>query len=168
MTQARDPRFAPPQADVADVADIRTPSYPRGAPALWNPDAAANWSLLLTPAFGAFLHMKNWQSLGDERKAAASRTWFITVIVVFTLSALATSLLPDNKVDGVGRAVGIGMLIAWYFQSARQQATFVKGRYGKAYPRKGWLKALALGVLGLVAFVAALALVGFVVGSLTA
>jgi hypothetical protein len=163
MTPARDPRFAPPQAD---VADITAPADARRTPALWNPNAAANWSLLLTPAFGAFLHMKNWQSLGDAKKAAASKTWFIAVIVVFTLGALASGLLPDGKFDGLGRAVGIGMLIAWYFQSAREQVAVVKGRYGKAYPRKGWLKALALGVLGVLAYFLALVVLGVVVGLL--
>ena len=31
--------------------------------ALWNPVAAAVWSIVLTPAFGAYLHAKNWETL---------------------------------------------------------------------------------------------------------
>ena len=49
--------YAPPKAEVADVGRTEV------APALWNPNAAASWSLLFSPAFGAFLHMKNWQAL---------------------------------------------------------------------------------------------------------
>ena len=45
--------YAPPTARVDDVATGDA------APALWNPNAAANWSLLFSPAFGAWLHMKN-------------------------------------------------------------------------------------------------------------
>jgi hypothetical protein len=44
------------------------------APALWNPNAAANWSLLFSPMFGAWLHMKNWAALGEPERAAARRT----------------------------------------------------------------------------------------------
>jgi hypothetical protein len=58
------------------------------------------------------------------------------------------------------------MLIAWYFQSAREQVAVVKGRYGKSYPRKGWLKALALGVLGVLAYFIALVVMGVVFGLL--
>ena len=59
--------FAPPQAEVADV--------PTGeaAPALWNPNAASSWSLLFSPIFGAYLHMQNWQALGQPDKAEQCR-----------------------------------------------------------------------------------------------
>ena len=59
--------YAPPKAVVADIAPRQD------SPPLWNPNAAANWSLLLSPAFGAFLHMKNWEELGEPAKAAASK-----------------------------------------------------------------------------------------------
>lgn len=41
------------------------PTREAAAIALWNPNAAANWSLLFTPLFGAYLHMLNWRSLGE-------------------------------------------------------------------------------------------------------
>jgi predicted amidophosphoribosyltransferase len=28
--------------------------------AIWNPNAASNWSLVFTPAFGSYLHARNW------------------------------------------------------------------------------------------------------------
>ena len=62
--------YAPPQADVEPVA-VETPA----APSLWNPNAAASWSLIFTPIFGAILHMKNWEALGEPQKAAGARSW---------------------------------------------------------------------------------------------
>ena len=57
--------YSPPGAIIDDVMN---------APPLWNPNAAANWSLLFSPAFGAFVHMKNWQALGEPEKAANAKT----------------------------------------------------------------------------------------------
>lgn len=121
--------FAPPKADVADV-------LPGGAvaPALWNPNAAANWSLLFSPVFGAFLHMKNWEALGEPNKASASGRWAAIALVVFVVLALAGAFLPERPMDGISRAVAIGLLFGWYFASARQQTAYVKARFGKDYP----------------------------------
>ena len=55
--------FEPPKAGL-DV-----PLAAEAGPALWNPDAAGAWSLLLTPIFGSVLVRKNWQAIGDEAKA---------------------------------------------------------------------------------------------------
>jgi hypothetical protein len=150
--------FAPPKAEVADVM----PGVP--APALWNPNAAANWSLLFSPVFGAFLHMKNWEALGEPAKASASRRWAAAGVVVFVVLALASALLPEKATDGISRAGAIGLLFAWYFASARQQTAFVKARFGKEYPRRGWTKPLLLAVVALLGFVVALGLLGFLIG----
>jgi hypothetical protein len=150
--------FAPPKAEVADVM----PGKP--APALWNPNAAANWSLLFSPVFGAFLHMKNWEALGEAGKASASRRWAVTGVVVFVVLALASAFLPEKPMDGISRAGAIGLLFAWYFASARQQTAFVKARFGKEYPRRGWAKPLFLAVLAVLGFVVGLGLLGFLIG----
>jgi len=150
--------YAPPEADVDAVAP---PPSSAPAPALWNPNAAANWSLLLTPAFGAFLHMKNWAALGEPQKADASRKWFIAVIAIFLALTIVAAMLPASPAMGAAsRSVGIGLLVAWYLTSAREQMQYVLGRYGKTYPRRGWGMALLLGLAGLVAFV----VVAFVLG----
>lgn len=151
--------YAPPTAEVDD-----TPPHPAAAPApaLWNPNAAALWSLLLTPAFGAFLHMKNWQALGESARAETSRKWFVGVIAVMLGAALVGLLLPESKaVDAFSRAFGLALLISWYMQNGRGQIQFVLGRYGKAYPRRGWALALLYGVLGMAAYLGALFVIGF-------
>lgn len=151
--------YAPPASAVADVVQRQA------VPALWNPNAAANWSLLFSPVFGALLHMKNWQALGEPEKAASAKRWAIAALVVFAVLALFGALLPDERsMDALSRVAAIVLLFTWYFASARHQTAYVKSRFGKTYLRKGWLKPLALAVLGIVAFVFAMGLVGVVVG----
>jgi hypothetical protein len=83
--------YAPPKAAVADIAGARIP------PRLWNPNAAANWSLLFGPAFGAFLHMKNWQALEEPAKASAAKVWFLLTIVVLGSLVCASVVLNTTR-----------------------------------------------------------------------
>jgi hypothetical protein len=136
--------YAPPKAQVADVVGSEV------APALWNPNAAASWSLLFSPIFGAFLHMRNWEALGQPAKAAKSKIWFIGSIVVFVFITLAAFFMPDSKgLDLLARVGGFALLIAWYYGIAKSQQAFVIERFGNNYPRRGWLKPIlaALGVV---------------------
>jgi len=131
-------RFAPP---TATVEDIDTAQPQDAAPPLWNPNAAANWSLLFSPAFGAWLHMKNWQALGDTKRAASARVWVwvsIACIVLFTFADISKSGAGSG-----GSSMFLILLLAWYFGSGRGQAKFVKERFGNDYPRKGWGKPFA-------------------------
>jgi len=141
--------FAPPRSEVADVD--------RGevSPALWNPNAAASWSLVLTPAFGAFLHMKNWQALGEPGKAATSKTWFMVILFLVVGLALLSGFMPEVKVlDRLSSWASIALLLGWYYSSARSQVAFVAGRFGTNYRRRGWLKPIFLALLAFVGVVA--------------
>lgn len=93
---------------------------------LWNPTVAANWSLLFSPAFGAYIHMLNWRALGYSEKANSSRGWFI--------GGLVLSLF----------GLGLIVLIAWYFASAKEQIKYIKTHYGDSYPKKSWGKPLSI------------------------
>lgn len=137
--------YEPPKSEVADVV--------RGgaAPPLWNPNAAASWSLLFSPAFGAYLHMKNWQALGDDGKAAAQKTWFIVTLFFVVCLAVVSGFLPDSKaIDSLSRFVPLALLLSWYFSSAKPQAALVKARFGTQYPRRGWGKPLLIAIAVLV------------------
>ena len=112
---------------------------------LWNPNAAANWSLLFSPLFGAWLHAKNWSALGDEGKAKQSMYWVYGAIAVLILAIL----LPEK----IGRSMGIGYLFGWYFSSAKQQVKHVKEKLDNTYQKKGWAKPIGIAVAGLAAFV---------------
>jgi hypothetical protein len=156
--------YAPPQARVDDVESRAKDT----APPLWNPNAAAMWSLLFSPVFGAWLHMKNWQALGEPEKASASKTWLIMSAALLLLVVIGGMFLPETKaIDSASRAAGIGLLVAWYTVSGREQIRYVTGRYGKTYPRKGWGAALGYGVLGLFAFFVVIFLVAFAMAAAT-
>jgi len=149
--------YAPPKAPIADAEGDRI------SPTLWNPNAAANWSLLFSPAFGAFLHMKNWQALGQPIKATSAKVWFVLILVVLGGLSCASVMVPSSKqLNGSVRVVGILLLLSWYFGSGRGQAVYVKTHFGDTYPRHGWFKALAVAVLVLCAFIVVLTILAVV------
>lgn len=145
--------YAAPVARVADAgAEV--------APPMWNPNAAASWSLLFTPAFGAFLHMLNWRALGDPAKAGAARTWFIVSMVMLALYLVLAVLAPSFDM----RFIGFGYLLTWYFAAARGQAKYVKDKFGNDYPRNGWGLPLLLGIGGVFAYIVIAVILGLIVG----
>jgi hypothetical protein len=151
--------YAPPAATVAVDA------VPEAAPALWNPNAAANWSLLFSPAFGAWLHMKNWQALGDPHQARINRGWIIATLGLLVGSVVVAMLLPDSKgVDAAMRAVGLGLLVGWYVSCGKVQAKLVKERFGTTYPRRGWALPILAAIGGIVAFFVLVVVIGLAIG----
>ena len=123
------------------------------APALWNPNAAASWCLAFSVVFGAYLHMKNWEALDEPEKASASKKWFVAgicSIVIATMTSLFA--MADNSINLLVDLLFLAMLLSWYFVSAKLQATYVESRFGKNYPRKGWLNPILIGVGGIFAF----------------
>lgn len=152
--------YLPPTAAVADVIEAGLPPPP-----LWNPNAAANWCLLFSPAFGAYLHMRNWQALGDEPRARANRNWVIATIVALVGSMIASLLVPESKgLDASTRLLGFGLLVAWYVTTAKQQAKVVKERFGTAYPHRGWGVPILVTIGIMIALVFALTIVFVVAG----
>lgn len=155
--------YAPP---TAEVADVQPPV--QASPPLWNPNAAASWSLLLTPVFGSVVQMKNWQALGETRRAAASKAWAIGSLAFFVVMAVVGGLLADSRaLDAVTRLLGFLLLIVWYYANGKSQQAYVLGKFGTGYPRKGWGKPLLLAVLALVGFIVAMGLLGFLVDTVT-
>jgi len=138
--------YAPPAAKIDDVAPAEV------SPRLWNPVAAARWSILFSPAFGAILHMLNWQALGEPARARGSRNWAIAVLATLLAGAFIGLLS-----DGASRALSIGTLLVWYFISGRTQSVYVRERYGKQYVRRGWSRPL---LAGLAVYVALILLIG--------
>ena len=105
---------------------------------LWNPDAAGAWSILFTPVFGSILVRKNWQALGDSKKAKTGSIWLL--VSVFIL--IASIFIPIS---------GFVFLIIWYFAYQKPQTSFVKSQVG-TYTKKGWLKPLGIAVACVVVF----------------
>jgi len=145
--------YAPPAAKIDDVAPVEV------TPRLWNPVAAARWSILFSPAFGAILHMLNWRALGEPARARGSRNWAIAV-----LATLVAGIFIGLQSDRASRALSLGTLLAWYFISGRTQSVYVRERYGKQYVRRGWSKPLLTGLAVYVALILIIGLGVFLAG----
>lgn len=122
---------------------------------LWQPDAAANWSLLFTPLFGAYLHMRNWEALGQPKKALRARCWVWASFVMLVLNAWADAIEARLNVEpALVRWSTVVYLLAWYFGEARSQIRTVRSHYGSAYEREPWdgvvVTGVALGVVYLI------------------
>lgn len=133
-------------------------------PALWNPNAAASWSLVFTPAFGAFLHARNAETLGRRDEAKMNRIWFFATLGYLALTLVGDFLLPIPET--IYRAAGIGLLVGWYFSVATRQVDYVKGQLQSAYVRKSWGAPLLVALGALLGFMAAALGVGLIVDSL--
>jgi hypothetical protein len=154
--------YTPPQASLTEVNQL-DPSPP-----LWNPNAAAAWSLLFSPIFGSILHMKNWQALGKTKEAAASKRWVIGCIAAMVAMIVLTFIFPESKsIDRWTTFGGFVLLIAWYAASAREQIQFVTSGYGKDYVRRGWGKPFLYVLLTFVALMAVVIVVAVVAAAFT-
>jgi len=149
-------RYAPPKAQL-DGARADTVE----APALWNPNAAANWSLLFSPVFGAWLQMKNWTALGETQRAASSKAWLIASAVILLGLILVGGLMPRSGLKSLTNPVAFLMLVIWYFANARSQAKWVAERFGADYPRRGWAQPLLWGIGSYIAIIAVAMVLGF-------
>jgi cation transport ATPase len=148
---------------------MNTPALPPAieTPALWNPNAAACWSLLFSPAFGAYLHAGNADALGREHEAKANRVWFYASIAYF-IFAMVTMFVPAIP-DRLFNWVAIALLLGWYFSIGKRQIDHVKEQWRDNYVRKPWTMPLLIAfacLIGLVVVFYALAVVeGSVSGS---
>ena len=106
---------------------------------LWNPNVAANWSLLLSPAFGAWIHAKNWQELNQPDKAKKSIIWAIAGCII----VIICSFLPKG-----GGLLPVIFILSWYFSSGKKQMKFFE-EHSINYTKKSWTKPLlvAIGIL---------------------
>jgi hypothetical protein len=110
-------------------------SHPTNA--LWNPSAAANWSLLFTPVFGSYLHEANWKALDESMLAAQSLKWLYATIVFWLFVFIVGMLFPPSEtLDMSVKVLAVGYLVVWYYASARPQARYVKERFGESYIRR--------------------------------
>ncbi len=133
--------------------------------AIWNPNAAANWSLIFTPAFGAYLQMLNWQALGESETAASAQNWFYVGLGMLAVYVLMGVFISDPKVaDGAARGLGFLFLLVWYFSSGRAQGKYVKEKFGKTYAKKPWGRALLIGVGAIVGYFGVAVVIGVVFG----
>jgi hypothetical protein len=118
---------------------------------IWNPNAACNWSFLLSPAFGAYIHALNWMTLSEPERARWAKVWFHVSLLMTAVFGLLSVVGVDKQAV---RYVALLYLVIWYFANGRPQARYVKEKYGKDYPRRPWGKPLLIAIAAFVAFFA--------------
>ena len=134
---------------------------------IWNPNAASNWSLIFTPAFGSYIHMLNWRTLDKPQKAASARIWFYFSLAMFVMYFLIGLFIADAKiVDGAVRGFSFLYLIVWYFSAGRSQTKYVKAKFGSSYQRRGWGKPLLIGFGVVIACTMLALIVGMDIGNI--
>ena len=143
-----DERYRPPQSE----------NLGSEAPALWNPNAAACWSLLFSPIFGAALHMFNARAMGDAELENLNKGFMWGTLAVLVIAILLAIFAGINT-----NFVGLAALGAWYGAVGRKQVALVKERYGSNYPRRSWGKPILFGVLGIVALYVCIFILLFIV-----
>ena len=134
------------------------------SPSLWNPNAAACWSLLFSPAFGAFLHARNAESLGRLDEAKANWVWFYISLgyLGFVLASIFVPVIPNILFDGVA----IGILLGWYFSLGKKQIQYVKETCQSRYQRKPWAKPLLVGFGCMLGYLGVSVILGIIASSL--
>lgn len=118
-------------------------------PSLWNTNAASLWSLLFSPIFGGIIVFKNWQSLGNEKKAKVSLGW----VMGCALFAFVNLFLD------MPMKIGYGVLLLWYFIDCRPQIQFIKTNLQEKYLKKSWNKPLVFAAIGLGIYIILITLV---------
>ncbi|MBN2266851.1 MAG: zinc-ribbon domain-containing protein [Candidatus Babeliaceae bacterium] len=133
--------------------------------AIWNPNAASNWSLIFTPAFGSYLHALNWRTLGEQDRASSAMVWFYFSLVMLVVYIFMGMFIADEKAaNGAARGLAFLYLIIWYFSAGRSQAKYVKAKFGKDHPRRGWGKPLLIGVAAIIGYFILAVAVGATLG----
>jgi DNA-directed RNA polymerase subunit RPC12/RpoP len=112
-------------------------------PALWNPQAAAYWSLVFSPIFGSYLHARNAVILGRQEEAKRNRAWFCgSIVFLASIAALSffTSAAPSF--------LGLVFFCGWYYDVATKQIKYVKNDLANNYQKKSWTKSLSTFIRG--------------------
>jgi hypothetical protein len=135
--------YAPPRSSVDDGAGLAARAT-EDAVALWNPNAAASWSLLLSPIFGGILVSRNWVALGRPDKAKITIAWVVVSGLVHFVQ-----LFVDAKWN---KFLALPLLLGWYFSDAKPQVRYVAERFGDGYPRRKWARPLLIALLALIVY----------------
>jgi uncharacterized membrane protein YidH (DUF202 family) len=128
--------------------------------ALWNPTAAALWSLLLSAGLGAWLLARNWERLGHPGKARQARGWFFLVIG-FNLANLGLVLAGARfewEFNAMPGWISLAIFGLWCCLSAYPQIKYADEHIGEGNPRRSWAAPLVIAVVAILLFFAVTAL----------
>jgi hypothetical protein len=133
---------------------MSTPQPPDSSLRLWNPNAAALWSLLFSPAFGAFLHARNAESMNRTGEAKANMIWFYITIAYYIFGVVSEFFPPIP--DAVFQIAILGLIFGWFFSIGRKQIQHVENTYQNNYQRKSWAKPMLIAIGCYIGFIFAL------------
>lgn len=130
-------------------ANLATPpARAASSQALWNPHTAAGWSVLLTPAFGAFIVMCNWAAIGDAHQARLARRWCLGALAVLALNTIVDAFKRRMNIEtSCVDWSTLAFALAWYAGPVRAQGRLLRARFGAGYRRARWDAALKLALL---------------------
>jgi hypothetical protein len=125
---------------------------------LWNPRAATYLGLLLSPAFSAYIHMCNWDTLGEDDQSLEARAWCCMMLgyfVTFGVLLGVSDIVGRNLAPPVSATIGI--LAGWHAWGGRAQERYIAVITGGAYRRRPWRRVIlaALAVLAVLVVVVA-------------
>jgi hypothetical protein len=123
------------------------PALPE-TPKLWNPNAASLMSFILTPLFGGLLVSKNWQTLGNEKKAKVSLIW----VVVYGVLALV------HLFAAIPGPFFLLALVLWHLLDAVPQIKFIKKTFPGGYQKRRWNQPLVYWAAGFCGYLILVAL----------
>ncbi len=131
---------------------------------LWNPLAAAAWSLIFSPILGAYLHMRNWQALGDDVQADKSKKWLgFAVVFVFFINFIFPFMGEDTtKMYETANQLTHLLTGVWFFVAAYPQVKYVKQHFPQGYNKKPWVRVLVIALVIALTLTAILAAMGIV------
>jgi hypothetical protein len=102
---------------------------------LWGADAAAFWSLFLTPVFGSAIHYLNSRTLGHRQMAAM--LWMLVSLAVTVLAFHFTfSKRWDPAASFQASLIVSGFTFIWYVFSGRSQSAHIVRSFGSQYVKR--------------------------------
>lgn len=129
--------YQTPQSDLDQEYEV---------PPLYNANAAALWSILFTP-FGAWIHAKNWEDIGEEELAKQNRYFAIAVVAWILIATLIEMIMGITLPSG---GISFGLLIGWYFSLGKKQITLFKEELGTDYEKKSLVVPVLVGIFGMI------------------
>ncbi|WP_066802712.1 hypothetical protein [Moraxella oblonga] len=129
--------------------------YDDEIPPLYNPNAVALWSLLFTP-FGAWMHAKNWEAVGEYELARQNRL-FAFVVVALIVGSILVEMLFGFAIPSL--SVSLIPLLVWYRTLGKQQIDLVKEELGSDYEKRSLVVPVLVGVIGGVLAVVVIAII---------
>src|ERR1035437_2322860 len=133
--------------------DDFAPNPSASTPILWNPMAAAYWSLIFSPAFGSFLHAKNAESLGRTKEAKTNMVWFYLSLAYLGFASVSGFIFPTIP-NSAFRFPALIFYCCWFYVGEKQ-VKYVKATWQKNYQRKSWAAPLSIACGCLIVFIAA-------------